>query len=249
MILGVTFLLAPGSIALKTHVALHGLCAQRPSHSLLIDGAALPMDARMTGIYIGATIAVGCLMAFGRLRATRTPSRAVVVALALFVVALAIDGFNALLVDIGSAHPYDPSNELRLATGILAGTALGIVLGHLFAASIWAQSDPQRAVVASPFELLVPIGVSGAIGALAAADLSILYAPFAGGLLLAAVAVFSMLGIIMVALISDRGWSHRSFNDLVPLAMAGFVAAVLIIAALSWFRFMAEKFIGLPQLT
>ena len=249
VILGATFLLAPGSIALKTHMALHGLCAQRPSHSLLIGGTALPMDARMTGIYIGAAVAVGCLIAYGRLRAARTPSRAVVVLLALFVVALAVDGFNALLVDLGATHPYEPSNELRLATGILAGTALGVVLGHLFAASMWAQPDRRRSVVASPFEPLAPVGISAAIGALAAADLAILYAPLAVGLLLAAIGVFSLLGIIIVALVSDRGWSHRSFNDLVPLAMAGFAAAVLIVGGLAWFRFMAEKFLGLPQLT
>ena len=50
------FLIAPGNVASKTHVALHGLCAQRPSHSLQIGGSTLPMDARMTGIYIGAAV-------------------------------------------------------------------------------------------------------------------------------------------------------------------------------------------------
>src|SRR5262245_47592140 len=50
------FLFSPGSIAAKSHLALHGICAQRPSHSLRLGGETLPMDARMTGIYIGAVV-------------------------------------------------------------------------------------------------------------------------------------------------------------------------------------------------
>lgn len=245
----VTFLLAPGSVATKTHVALHGLCAQRPSHSLQIGGTTLPMDARMTGIYIGAAVAVCWLITAGRLRAGGTLSTPVWVTLGTFVVALAVDGFNALLVDLGSAHPYEPSNVLRLLTGFLAGTALGIVLGHLFAASIWTQTDRKRAVLASPVELSVPIGISAAISTLAMTNLGILYAPFAVGLLLAAVGVFSLLGMIVIALVSDRGWSYSSVGDLAPLILAGFVGAIMTITALSWLRYAAETFVGLPQLT
>ena len=249
MVVFVAFLLAPGSVAWKTHIALHGLCAQRPSHSLQIGGTTLPMDARMTGIYIGAAVAVGWLVAAGRVRAIKTPSLPVVFTLAVFVLALAADGFNALLVDLGSAHPYEPSNELRLATGILAGTTLGIVIGHLLAASMWSQANRQRAVVASPLELLMPIGISSAIATVAMVDLPILYAPFAVGLLVATVGVFSLLGMIVVALVTDRGWSQDAIEELAPLVVAGVIGAIVTIAGLSWLRFAAEQFFGLPQLT
>src|SRR5215211_8457263 len=165
------FLIAPGDIASKTHVALHGLCAQRPSHSLQIGGTMLPMDARMTGIYLGAAASVTWLAATRRLRATRVPSLPVVVLLASFVVALAVDGFNALLVDLRYPTLYEPSNIIRLATGVLAGTALGVALGHLFACSMWSRGDRDRAVVSKPVELLAPVSVSVAIVALALADL------------------------------------------------------------------------------
>ena len=106
----VGFLIAPGDIASKTHIALHGLCAQRPSHSLQIGGATLPMDARMTGIYLGAAATVIWLVAARRLRATRVPSCRCSSLLASFVVALAVDGFNALLVDLRLPTLYEPSN-------------------------------------------------------------------------------------------------------------------------------------------
>ena len=64
----------------------------------------------------------------------------------------------------------------------------------------------------NPVELLAPIGVSAAIALLALSDLPLLYAPFAVGLLVAAVGVFWLLGIVLVALLSDRGWSCRNLE-------------------------------------
>jgi uncharacterized membrane protein len=243
------FLIAPGSLALKTHIALHGLCAQRPSHSLQIGGATLPMDARMTGIYLGAAVTAVWLFAARRLQATRCPSLPVRMLLALFVVALAVDGFNALLVDLRLPTLYEPSNILRLATGVLAGTSLGVMLGHLFATSIWARGDRERAVVARPVELLGPIGVSAAMAGIALLDIPLLYAPFAIGLLLSAVGVFWLLGIVVVALVSARGWSCQTPGDLAPLALISLIAALVTVGALSWLRFAAEQHFGLARLT
>jgi uncharacterized membrane protein len=243
------FVIAPGNIASKTHMALHGLCAQRPSHSLQIGGSTLPMDARMTGIYIGAAATVTWLIAAHRLRSTRVPSTPVLALLALFVLALAVDGFNALLVDLRYPTLYEPSNYLRLVTGVLAGTSLGVALGHLFASSVWVRGDRGHAVVTKPVELVAPIGVSAAIASLAFLDLPLLYAPFAVGLLVAAIGVFWLLGIIVLALLSDRGWSCRTWGDLVPIAMTSFVAAIATVSALASLRFAAEQLFGLPKLT
>ena len=245
----VAFLIAPGDLPAKTHAALHGLCAQRPSHSLQIGGATLPMDARMTGIYLGAAVTVIWLIAAHRLRATRAPALPVLALLASFVVALAIDGFNALLVDLRFPALYEPSNVLRLATGVLAGNSLGMALGHLFASSMWAQGDRERAVVTRPVELLVPIGVSGAIAVLALLDVPLSYAPFAVSLLIAAVGVFWLLVMVVVVLVTDRGWSCRTPGDLAPLALTSLIAAMVTVGALSWLRFIAEQQFGLPKLT
>jgi uncharacterized membrane protein len=243
------FVIAPGDIASKTHIALHGLCAQRPSHSLQIGGSTLPMDARMTGIYIGAAAALIWLIAARRLRSTRAPSLPVLVVLASFVLALALDGFNALLVDLRLPSLYEPSNFLRLATGVLAGTSLGVALGHLFASSIWMWSTRHQAVVTRPVELLVPISLSAAAASLALLDVHLLYAPFAVGLLVAAVGVFWLLGLVVLALLSNRGWSCRTWSDLVPLALTSLVAAIAVVSALASLRFAAERLIGLPKLT
>ena len=100
-----------------------------------------------------------------------------------------------------------------------------------------------------PVELLAPIGVSVAIAVLALSDLPLLYAPFAVGLVVAAVGVFWLLGIVVLALLSQRGWSCQTWGDLAPLALTSFIAAIVTVGALSWLRFAAEQLFGLPRLT
>jgi uncharacterized membrane protein len=207
------------------------------------------MDSRMTGIYIGAATTVIWLFAAGRLRSTRVPSLPVVSVLVLFVLAIAVDGLNSLLIDLRLPILYEPSNILRIATGLLAGVALGVTLADLFANSIWARGDGGLAVVTRPVELLAPIGVSAAIAALAFVDFPLLYAPFAFGLLVAAVGVFWLLAIIVLALLSDRGWSCRTWGDLAPVALTAFVAAIVTVGALAVMRLAAEQLLGLPKLT
>jgi uncharacterized membrane protein len=243
------FLIAPGSVASKAYVALHGLCAQRPSHSLLIGDTTLPMDARMTGIYLGAATTVVWLIAARRLRAARTPSLPVLVLLASFVVAMAVDGVNALLVDLRLPSIYEPSNLIRIGTGVLAGTTLGLALGYLFASSVWAHGGRERSVVMNPVELLSPIGVSAALAFLGLSNVPWLYAPFAVGLVVAAVGVFWLLGIVVLALLSDTAWSYQTWSDLTPLAFTSLITAVVTVGALSWLRFAAEQLLGLPRLT
>ena len=243
------FLIAPGDLAWKTHMALHGLCAQRPSHSLQIGGAMLPMDARMTGIYLGAFATLIWLIAARRLRSSRALSRPVLALLASFVVVLVADGSNALLLDLRLPTLYEPSNIMRLATGVLAGTSLGVGLGHLFANTMWAHVDSDRAAVTRPVDLLAPISLSIAMAALVLTGLPLLYGPFAVGLVVAAVGVFWLLEMTVLALLSNCGWSCRSWTDLGPLATAAMITAIVTVGGLAWMRFAAEQLLGLPRLT
>lgn len=243
------FLLIPGSIASKTHLALHGICAQRPSHSLQLGGAALPLDARMTGLYLGAVASGLWLLAAGRVRSTKIPSGAVLAILVTFMIVLAADGFNALAVDLGLPHPYEPSNTWRLVTGVLGGTTLGTVVIHLLAATMWARGNRHEAVVERPVEFVPPMGIAGAAGVLALSGLPILYAPLAIGLVIAAVGVFAVMGTIVLALLGNRGWTCISYRDAAPLACGGLVVATIAIGALAWLRLMAEHWFGLSQLT
>jgi uncharacterized membrane protein len=245
----VGFLLLPGEIASKTHIALHGLCAQRPSHSLLMGGSTLPLDARMTGIYIGAASTLVWLAAAGRLRRSRTPPRLVLAVLTLFVVALGADGFNSTLADLGGPHLYPPGNGPRLVTGILGGTSLGVGTGYLLAVSVWPRAQNQRAPVSRWWELAPPLGISGALGLLAWTGLPILYAPYAVGLLAAAMLVFAAMMAALIGNLWRRDWAQGSPREFAMLAVFSVFAATGVIGGLAGVRFVLERTLGLAQLT
>src|SRR4051812_19374980 len=79
---------APWPLAAKFTAIVHGLCAQRPSHSFALGGPNLPFDARMTGIYGGALTTLAFLGARGRWRSIRVPSLPLVLTLLVFAVAM-----------------------------------------------------------------------------------------------------------------------------------------------------------------
>lgn len=228
---------------------LHGLCAQRESHSFHFGGNVLPVDARMTGIYLGAAMMIGWLAASGRLRRTMRPRFSMLALLASFVLAMAIDGFNALLVDLSLAHPYEPSNLLRFVTGACAGTTLGIGVAYLFSTSIWRNPVRTNRMIDGPTVLAVPMLVTGALGVIAASGLPVFYGPLVMALVVAAIVVFWTFSVTLIALVSGKAWSYGGASDLGAVGVHGLLAGIITIAAFAGFRFLAEQAWGLPQLS
>jgi hypothetical protein len=171
------------------------------------------------------------------------------VILALFAGALGADGINSLLADLGLPHPYSPENDLRLMTGILGGTTLGVAIGWLLASALRPRGPGARQIVAGMWELVPPIVIAGMFGLLAKSGLPSLYAPFAVGLLLAALLVFSALVMALIALLWDREWSSMPLRDLAPLGAASVFVASVAIGALSGLRIVLERALDLPRLT
>ncbi|MFN3336443.1 MAG: DUF2085 domain-containing protein, partial [Thermomicrobium sp.] len=120
-----SWLVSPSQVALATCAALHGLCAQRPSHSFWFGPYQLPFDARMTGIYAGSLFTATWL-ALRRSRGAAGPPRLGTLAvLAAGVALLGVDGLNALAADLRLPTLYEPRNTLRYLTGAWTGLALG----------------------------------------------------------------------------------------------------------------------------
>lgn len=228
---------------------LHGLCAQRESHSFRFGDRVLPVDARMTGIYLGAATTIGWLAAAGRLRMTGKPRIATIAILALFCLTMAVDGFNALLVDLAMPYPYEPSNPLRFVTGTLAGSALGVGVAFLFATSIWRSPIRAGNMVNAPHALAVPLLATGAIGIPAMSGMPVFYGPLVIALIVSAIAVFWMFSVTLAALLSGKAWTYEKPNELGTIGIVGLLVGVALIAAFAGFRYLAESAWGLPQLS
>lgn len=242
------FGLAPWPFVQKAHALLHGLCAQRLSHSFLLGGQALPFDARMTGIYGGFLVTMVYLLGMGRARAWRMPSRPVLATLAAFVLALALDGTNSTLRDFGLWHAYLPDNRLRLVTGLLTGIALAALLCHLVAITLWKQGDWRASTVRGLGEVSLLVVLQLPFGLAVMSGLGVLYAPIAVLLVLSALGVFLAMAVVMLAIVRRRDQSYRSLSELQPVLAVGLVVAVLTIGALAGGRYLLEAWLNIPPM-
>jgi uncharacterized membrane protein len=113
---------------------------------LMPGGVELPLCARNTGIYTGILTGVVLLVAAGRSRRVRQAHPVAFGVLLALIAAMAMDGTNAVLVDFGLPHLYQPTNALRLLTGIAAGMALAGLVTPVVARTLWRQQERQRAL-------------------------------------------------------------------------------------------------------
>jgi len=236
----------PGGYASTSHMLLHGLCAQTPSHTFVIDGKPLPFDARMTGIYGGFLVTLAGMIVRGRLFRYGKPPMTVIVTLAAFVLAMAIDGTNSLLTDLGLWHPYAPRNVLRVITGYLTGVALATVLSWLLASSVWNLSRPE-AGIASPRSLALPAASVVPYVTLISWAPDALHLPLSTALVLSAWLTVSMLMLVIVLMafrIDERVRTIRHLH--VPVAVAA-VLGISVMGMLAAARFWLEHTFGISN--
>jgi uncharacterized membrane protein len=241
------FFAAPWSWEHKAHAALHGLCAQTPSHTLYLGDRPLPFDSRMTGIYGGFICAIGYLIARGKHRAARLPTFPVMGFLAVMVGALAIDGFNSFLRDISQPYLYEPDNRLRLVTGLGTGVALATVVCYLFAVTLWSKPN-TRARVINGRELPLLIVAQLPFALLALSGWGWLSLPMTLLLLLSALAVISSLALVAIVLFRRLDYSFAGASELQQTASLAVMLAVILMASLAGGRFLLEHYTGVQPL-
>lgn len=238
LIVGV--LLLPGNtVAERLGVAVQGVCSQ--AHYLFIDEARLPLCARNTGIYAGFLGSLLYLLVLGRGRAGKLPPWPITLLVAAGVVVMGVDGTNSLLLDIGGLHLYEPRNELRLASGLLMGTALAVFLLFMLNLSLRANVRTDQPILRNWPEYL------GALAANALLWAIVWYAP---GVLLYPVAIFSVLGIVGVLFVTNvflvgmiTGLEGRVLR-LQQLARPATIALLLTtseLGLLGWLRTVVER--------
>jgi uncharacterized membrane protein len=239
------FLAAPWPLAEKAHVVLHGLCAQTPSHTILLGGQPLPFDARMTGIYSGLAVVMAVTGIRTRFRASGIPAWPVIGLLALLVGAMAVDGFNSLFLDLGMWHPYESQNWLRLVTGAGAGAALGVTLCFLIGTTLWQRTDSRQIIAWR--DLGVSLIAWAAIAGLFLSGWGVLYPVLCMLLVLSAVFTICTIAYLMLTLTRMTNNRHISFTGIGGEGAAGIVLGFLAIALLAGGRFVLEYWLGIPM--
>ncbi|MGH2487026.1 MAG: DUF2085 domain-containing protein, partial [Ktedonobacterales bacterium] len=133
-----------------------GICAQIPSHTLVIGGQKLPLCSRNTGIYMGFTATFLFLLATGRLRSALLPGKWVALVFGVAVAFMAEDGFNSLFLDLRLPHLYQPHNIIRLFSGLGTGAAMAAFIIPVANTIIWRDEDERSSF--GTLRALAPLG-------------------------------------------------------------------------------------------
>ena len=134
----------PGATLIDRLRALDGgICAQLPTHTFYPGGDRLPLCARNTGIYLGFSLGLLLTWGRGRWRVAGLPTGWVAALLLGGIALMGIDGVNSLFLDMHLPHLYQPNNMLRLATGLLTGTAMVSFLVPVVNSILWKRVDTR----------------------------------------------------------------------------------------------------------
>lgn len=138
VVLGIWTRLTPEGLLGKADAIGYAVCHRIDARSFHLGDRPLPLCSRCTGMYLGAALSLAYLQVSGRQGAGGYPDRRVRPILGVFGLAFVADSVNSLL----QAYPglpflYPAQNEIRLATGLLGGIALGAYVYPAFQQTVW----------------------------------------------------------------------------------------------------------------
>jgi uncharacterized membrane protein len=221
----------------KVWVAVHGLCAQTPGHMLLFADLPLPLCARDSGIYLGVLLGAVYLLARGRWRAAGRPARWFWGLFIATLLLLGVDVANSIADDwFGRRLLYPRSNVLSLASGVLLGVVLAVVLLWVIHMA-FASRQVGQPIVTHWLDLAGLLLTAAAGGVALASGWPPLYVPLmvlsVGGM------VATLLAANSLAILSlTRGRELLgSYWEALPPLLWGSLAAVVEMALLALLRY------------
>ena len=241
---GVAMGLRHGPLGLM-HSVGYAICHQITVRTYVFGDLVMPLCARCSGQYLGAMAGFAMAFVWRRPRASRLPSRGILITLALFLAAWAFDGVNSYIYLL-TQEPfiYTPHNLLRLITGMLQGVAVSMFFLPFFNQVFWRDPDPRP--VLRDWRDLGALLLVGAFLILAVNSYwPPLFYPLALISSLGAFLLLSLAGVlVMVMLLRAENWA-QTWGDFLRFLLPGMAFAVLLIAGMDALRAWGEAAWGL----
>ena len=235
----------PGSSFLdKLRWLVSGICAQLPSHSFYPGGERLPLCARNTGIYLGFMVTLLTLYGSQRGRVQQLPRWPIVLLLVGGGLAMVLDGFNSLLLDLSLPHLYQPDNFLRLGTGLIMGLAVAALTLPMLNRLFWCEFNEQRSIPSWRVLLLLLPGLVLSFSAVASQNALLLY-PLALLSTAGVVTVVSSINLIVVVAIAKRDQTFLHYRELVPFFSIALLFALVELLLLAQLKFSLLHIMGM----
>ncbi len=222
------------------HLLGYGLCHQLPARSFFAGGHQVPVCARDTGIYLGFVLSFVVLWALSRRnRPSELPPAPVVVLAVAFIGGMAWDGITSY------AGWRPTTNEIRLATGLLAGYAMPVLMLPILNGQLWRSPGAGRvpADLRSTLLWLVPLPVAFVVIRWPFEFLGIAYPLVVAGAILATFTITNLAVVSMVPAVEGR--SER-LRDAWPWLAVALALTVAEISAAGWVRLALTKALGGP---
>ncbi len=235
-VLLVGFALAPWSLLDKLWAIGYGICPQRISHSYFLAGRQLPVEARESGMFAGFLLSILVFAGLGRFRARVPPTWPLMVVLVLFAFAMAFDGVNNTLYDMGLFHLYAPYNPARLITGLLMGATMAGLLWPVFNMTVWRQA-PSVPALDRWWQMGLVLLALGLFAAVILLGVNWLLFPVSLLITAGQLTVLTTLGTVFAAAVLRRERQAASIWDLLPLILLGLGLTALLLSVMSAMRY------------
>lgn len=215
-----------------------GLCHQLPERSFFGGGFQVPVCARDTGIYVGfvLSLAVMALLDRGR-RRSELPSWSLLVLGGALVAVMAWDGITSY------AGLRSTTNDIRLATGLMTGWALPLVVAPLVNSQLWERSSAGRILEGRRETALWLVGLPLSF-ALVRWGLPALGAAYPVLVALCIVATFVCVNLIVVTLAPRLERRADRLLRAWPALTAALILSVLEMGGTAWLRTWLQSLLG-----
>lgn len=226
----------PSGLLGKADAIGYAVCHRIDLRSFHLGERTLPLCSRCSGMYLGVLLAF-TYFAIVRKKAALFPPKHLVLVLGVIFMGYLFDGVNSYLhllpVEI---RFYEPSNFLRLTTGLLFGIVLSSFVYPAFNQSIWRQPEYVPALQ-SFSDLGKLVGLGAVVILLVLTENPILLYPLA---LLSSSTVVFLLSIVytmMLMMVFKRENRADGLRDVSLFIFAGVTLSILQIGLFDLIRY------------
>ena len=202
--------------------------------------ATVTVCARNTGIYSSFLVTLLYLLALGRGRAAKLPPVPIITALVAFVLVLAVDGINSMLLDVQLPHLYTPQNWLRTLTGTGMGVTVAVLLLLVLNISLRKTPNTETRIIKNWLELGGAIGLNLLVLAAMYGNISFMYWPIAISAWAGITGVLYLVNLLMSALFMGYDGRVERVRQLAKPATLAIAFTLIELAAMSGLRYWLE---------
>ncbi|HOA23173.1 MAG TPA: DUF2085 domain-containing protein [Aggregatilineales bacterium] len=241
VVLAVWLMLTPDGLLGKADAIGYAVCHRIDARSFhLPGGRAVPLCARCSGTFLGVMVGLfGPGVLFGRRRAAGFPPLPMIAVMLLATAWWGIDGANSfahLLPGEGIPRLWEPTNFLRVTTGMFHGITMASLILPILNSTVWADATNEPTLDRWG-QLGVLYGIGAVLIAMVYSELPVFLYPLAFLSAVGVVVILSATMTVIVTTLLGRENRARTVTEALPLFLLAVAATFVLIGGIDALRF------------